>query len=119
MKERLIFSYEIKLFILFIKEFGASFRLLDMIPKILDFRLRQIGRMLKEVGAGYFILLLLVCFGFFMGLVNSLVKSQTPWMGLIGVLIAASIHFSRKDGSFLKKLEINRPKLYALEYLVP
>ncbi len=89
-----------------------------MIPRILDFRLRQIGRMLKEIGAVYFVLLILVCFGFFMGLVDSLVKSQTPFMGLIGVLIVGSIHFSRKDGSFLKKLQINRPKLYAVEYIL-
>ncbi len=84
--------------------------------KILDFRLRQFGRMLKEIGAVYFILLILVCFGFFLGLIESLVRSTSPWIGLIGGMIISSIHFSRKDGNFLKKLEINRPQLFMLEY---
>ena len=89
-----------------------------MIARILDFRLKQLWRMLKEIGAVYFILLILVCCGFFLGLVESVVKSQSASMGLIGLMIAGSVHFSRKDSRFLKKLEINRPKLYASEYLL-
>jgi hypothetical protein len=88
-----------------------------MIAKILDFRLRQIGRMLREIGIAYFLLLVFVCFGFFMGLIESVVRSQTMWMGLIGVVIASSIHFSRKDSGLLKMLEVKREKLYALEYI--
>lgn len=89
-----------------------------MIGRILDFRLRQFGRILKEIGAGYFILLALVCFGFFMGIVETLVKNDSIWMGLVGAMIAASIHFSRKDLFFLKQLGISSKKLFFLEYLL-
>ncbi|MFT5165521.1 MAG: hypothetical protein ACI8P3_000748 [Saprospiraceae bacterium] len=74
--------------------------------------------MLREIGAVYFVLLVLVCFGFFMGLVESVVRSQSIWMGLIGAMIASSIHFSRKDSGFLKMLEVKRVKLYIMEYLL-
>ncbi len=89
-----------------------------MISRILDFRLRQIGRMLKEIGAVYFVLLVLVCFGFFMGLIESLVRSQSALTGLIGVMIIGSIHFGRKDAGFLKKIEVQRIRLYIFEYLL-
>jgi len=56
----------------------------------------------------YLILLLVVCTGFFLGIIESLLRSTSEWMGLIGMMIVASIHFSRKDTNFLKKLEINR-----------
>jgi len=89
-----------------------------MIGRILDFRLKQIVRIFREIGAVYLLLLFLVCIGFFLGLIEGLLRSTSPWMGLIGVMIVLSIHFSRKDTSFLKKLEISRPKLYLWEYSI-
>lgn len=89
-----------------------------MIGKVLGFRLKQLIRMLREIGAVYFLLLILVCFGFFLGMVETLVRSTSMWMGLLGVMIVSSIHFSRKDVGFLRKLEINRPQLFILEYLL-
>ena len=88
-----------------------------MIVRILDFRLRQFGRILKEIGAGYFILLVIVCFGFFMGILETLIKNESLWIGLVGAFIAASIHFSRKDVFFLKQLGVGHKKLFFYEYL--
>lgn len=89
-----------------------------MLNRIIDFRLRQFWRILKSIGAIYFILLVFVCLGFFLGLVESVIRSTSPWVGLIGVLIVSSIHFSRKDGGFLRLLGIKRVKLYFWEYLL-
>ncbi len=89
-----------------------------MIGRILDFRLRQIIRLFKEIGAIYIVLLILVCLGFFLGLVEALIRSETMLMGLIGIMIIASVHFSRKDAGFLRMLELDRKKLYVAEYIL-
>jgi hypothetical protein len=89
-----------------------------MFIQILDFRLRQFWRILKSIGVAYFLLLIFVCIGFFLGLVDSVLQSTSPWVGLLGTIIVASIHFSRRDGGFLRLLGINRLKLYFWEYFL-
>lgn len=89
-----------------------------MVGQIIDLRLRQLARIFREIGPVYIVLLLLVCTGFFLGLIDSLLKSTSPWMGLLGVFIIASVHFSRQDTTFLKKLNLYRPFLYLPEYFL-
>ncbi len=87
-----------------------------MLNRILEFRLRQCWRVLKSIGAIYFILLVIVCLGFFLGLVEAVIQSSSPFVGLVGVILITSIHFSRKDGGFLRLLGVHRVRLYFLEY---
>jgi len=89
-----------------------------MIKGLLLFRFKQFGRIIKEIGGGYLILLGIVALGFFTQVIDSLMRSESYWMGLIGALLIASIHFSRKDSGFLRKLEVNRSLLFSLEYLL-
>ncbi len=98
--------------------FSTVLFLQNMILKVLIFRFRQLYRMLLEVGLIYIILAALLVFGLLMNAVERLVNAQSPWFGLLGIFIAALIHFQRKDAGFLSRLEVRLPLLYFAEYLI-
>ncbi len=89
-----------------------------MISKLLIFRFRQLYRMLREIGVIYLVVALILVFGLVMGIIEQVFNSDSPAIGLIGILLASFIHLNRKDGNFLSKLDISTAKLFAAEYLI-
>lgn len=89
-----------------------------MLNRLLDFRFKQFGRMLREIGAVYLLLLIVVCGGLLLSWVDQLVSSQSAFISLLVIMIIGSIHSSRKDLNFLKMLNINHRKLFMWEYLL-
>jgi hypothetical protein len=85
---------------------------------IFRLRLRQAYRMLAEVGVLYLCVLL-----FFMSLMLlwwfSYLQKQQDWTTVaIPIAPALLVHFSRNDKAFLSHLNISKPILYSIEYLM-
>lgn len=86
--------------------------------KILVFRFRQIGRMIKHAGIGHLLFALLVVFGVLAQVISNVIHSESAGYGLVTVFFMGTLHLGRKDTGFLQQLPINRPLLYSLEYLL-
>lgn len=86
-----------------------------ILSKFIQFRLKQVCRLLKEVGYFRTIFLALLLLIAFIGF-SKLIAEQALLLIPIYLALCLSLHFSRKDNSFLRKLAIPRKVVWATEY---
>ncbi len=88
---------------------------MKLLKFIIQFRFKQLFRMLKSVG--WLLLLAIPLFGvYFLGILQA-AKTTNAYV-IAGVLsfILISIHFYRKDGRFLQHLNVSRRLIFLIEY---
>jgi hypothetical protein len=86
-----------------------------LLLKFLEFRLKQIGRLLKEVGIIRVLLLITIVLGFLLFQLNEL-PEQNILLILFYPLLILPYHLSRKDHAFLRKLDLSEKTFFAIEY---
>lgn len=74
-----------------------------MLLKLITLRLRQAGRILREAGL-ILLIALLVSVGFLFQALEQLRELDWPYLAGIGLLLAAGVHFTRKDLRFLSNI---------------
>jgi hypothetical protein len=82
------------------------------------FRLKQIGRMLVEIGVVMLIALALILTLFVLTFNKYMSASPSVFWAFLPAFPAISAHFQRKDRPFFKQLECDIHWIFALEYLM-
>jgi len=87
----------------------------SLVSKILIFRLKQLGRLFKQVGFARTLLLAIIA-SFLLFELPDLISDDYLLTILIYPLIILSIHLLRKDQGFLRKLNFSKETILAGEY---
>lgn len=88
----------------------------SLVLKILIFRLKQLWRLLKQVGFVRIVLLAIILAGFLVFELPGLISGNGLLAVLIYPLIILPIHLLRKDQAFLRKLDLPKEVIFAGEY---
>ncbi len=89
-----------------------------MLLQLLQFRLRQSYRFLKDIGGIYIVLVILLLAGYLLRSVELLLNAQSYRAALVVAFIFLMIHLSRSDQHFLKLLNVSRYKVFISEYFL-
>jgi len=88
----------------------------SLVAKILILRLKQLWRLLKQVGFARIVLLASIIVGFLVLELPDLISGNVLLTVLIYPLVILPIHLLRKDQKFLRKLNVSKKVVLAGEY---
>lgn len=88
----------------------------SLVSKILIFRLKQLWRLIKQVGFARIVLLVIIVAGFLVLKLPDLISDNGVLTVVIYPLVILPIHLLRNDQGFLRKLNISKEIILAGEY---
>ncbi|WP_052598037.1 hypothetical protein [Aureispira sp. CCB-QB1] len=92
--------------------------MLLIIHQYLNFRVKQIFRILKDIGIGHLILLAPILFVAILGVLQLVLTSQNGGIALVLLFSWAGTHWNRKDRFFLEQLTIPIAIFFSLDYFI-
>lgn len=89
---------------------------METILTFLNFRLHQIWRSIQEIGIPLLLIFFVVTIGLSFKLLIALIQVEGYELGIVSMVIIGSFHTARKDGLFLKSLNVSKSLILFFEY---
>ncbi|MEM9916669.1 MAG: hypothetical protein AAF990_01160 [Bacteroidota bacterium] len=89
---------------------------LSIIPVVLNIRVKQCYRLLKEIGLILLVLVAPIAFVGLMGVLEVVARNEFPEVGIYVTVLLFFVHLQRRDHNFLKQIPIRSMWIYLMEY---